>query len=69
LLVWVVFVDKPVTIDMITSEGEASILANLKRKAAQAESMFSQLVELMNNELQIHKDNPYTQKQELPPWL
>jgi hypothetical protein len=61
--------DKPVTIDMITSEGEASILANLKRKAAQAESMFSRLVELMNNELQIHKNNPYTHKQELPSWL
>ncbi len=61
--------NKPVIIDMITSEGESSILANLKRKAAQAESMFSQLVELMNNELNIHKNNPYTNPQTLPSWL
>lgn len=59
----------PVTIDVVTSEGEANILANLQRKATQAETMFSQLVSLMNNELKITQENKFTQKQKLPQWL
>lgn len=58
-----------VTIDMVTSEGEASILKNLERKAAQAEIMFSSLVQLMNNELQIHQQDNSINKLTLPSWL
>lgn len=60
---------KPVQIDVVTSEGEATILANLQRKAAQAEKMFEQLVELMNNELSIRNKNQFVTKQKAPKWL
>lgn len=60
---------KPVTIDVISSEGEAGVLSNLNRKAAAADIMFARLVELINNELRIDHINLHTQKQEIPSWL
>jgi len=59
----------PVRVDVISSEGEAGVLANLNRKAAQAEQMFAKLVELINQELRIEKTNQHTKKQEIPKWL
>lgn len=59
----------PVVSDIITSEGEASVLRNLQRKAGQAEVMFAKLVELMGAELKITKQNPYTNQQTNPSWL
>ena len=58
-----------VHVDVISSEGEAGVLANLNRKAHQAEQMFAKLVELINNELRIEKTNKHINKQELPSWL
>lgn len=58
-----------VVIDVITSEGEANVLSNLQRKAAQAEEMFAQLVALMGNELKTDKTNHFNTKQKLPKWL
>jgi hypothetical protein len=58
-----------VRVDVISSEGEAGVVANMQRKAAQAESMFAKLVELINNELRIEHVNRFTNKQELPDWL
>jgi hypothetical protein len=60
---------RPVHIDVITSEGEARVLANLQRKAAAAEEMFSQLVALMNDELSIKKTNRFTNQLQTPSWL
>lgn len=58
-----------VKVDVITTEGEAGVLANLKRKAAAAEAMFAELVALMNNELSIaHVDKFQTQTTK-PAWL
>jgi hypothetical protein len=59
----------PVTIDVVTSEGEAAVLGNLQRKARAAEIMFGHLVEMMHNELGVKKHNPYTTKEEVPSWL
>ncbi len=59
----------PVTVDIISSEGEADVLKNLQRKAAQSEVMFSSLVSFMNNELKITEKNEYTKKEEVPSWL
>ena len=59
----------PVTIDIVTTEGEVGVMANLQRKSVQAESMFSSLVELMNNELHISRSNPFTEQSEVPTWL
>lgn len=59
----------PVTIDVVTSEGESSILKNLQRKSGQAEVMFGRLVDLMNNELSLQQSNRFTSKIQLPKWL
>lgn len=60
---------KKVVIDIISSEGEASVLANLQRKADAAEKMFAQIVELMGRELNISTVNLHTKKQKVPAWL
>lgn len=58
-----------VKIDVITSEGERGVLANMKRKADQADQMFEKLVFLINNELNIEKANLHTKQQTTPKWL
>jgi hypothetical protein len=60
---------KPVTVDMVTTDGQADVLANLQRKTLQAEKMFDQLVSLMWQELKIEKRKEHTTKQEIPSWL
>jgi len=59
----------PVRVDVISSEGEAGVLANMNRKAAQAEQMFSRLVELINNELRIEKRQEHKNQPIIPSWL
>ena len=59
----------PVRIDVISSEGERGVLSNMQRKSEQAERMFAQLVELMNNELRITQQNNYSKPEEIPAWL
>jgi hypothetical protein len=59
----------PVTIDVVTSEGESRILANLQRKASQAEEMFAKLVELMNQEISIDRTSSFNRKEVVPKWL
>ena len=44
-----------VEVDVVSSEGEADILSNLQRKAAQCEEMFSNLVSEMNNATGVFK--------------
>jgi hypothetical protein len=58
-----------VTVDLITSEGELDVLRNLKRKTDQAEEMFSKMVGLMRNELNIKTIDNHKTKIELPSWL
>jgi hypothetical protein len=58
-----------VTVDVITSEGEANVLSNLHRKAEAADRMFENLVNLMNNELAIQKTEYKAQTTQLPTWL
>lgn len=60
---------KPVTVDVITSEGEARVLANLQRKQVAAEKAFTRLVELMNDSISIQRTTTFEQNQELPSWL
>ncbi len=59
----------PVRVDIISSEGERGVLSNMNRKAAQAESMFGNLVALINNEMKIEKMNLNNTKQEIPSWM
>ncbi len=59
----------PVTVDMVTTDGQQNVLRNMERKADAAAEMFSQLVALMRDELQIRKTTGYTKKEEIPAWL
>jgi hypothetical protein len=60
---------RPVTVDMITTDGQENVLRNLTRKADQASDMFDKLIQMMQNEMSIERENPYTDKQEIPSWL
>lgn len=60
---------KKVTIDIVTTQGERPVLDNMKRKAAQADAMFTKLVELMHNALSIERGTVHKQIQQLPEWL
>ena len=60
---------RPVTVDVVLTEGERRIMENLTRKARAAESMFSNLVNEMGQATGINRINPYTKKERLPRWL
>ena len=57
----------PVRVDVITTEGGKTALANLQRKADQADRMFSELVEHMNAALQVSPYR-YDHRIEVPSW-
>lgn len=58
----------PVIVDVITTEGGSRVLANLQRKADQADQMFTELVAHMNEARNLTRSN-YDTKLELPTWL
>ena len=60
---------KAVSVDVVTSDGEAGVLKNLKRKAAAADRMFSELVAQMNDALRVVMDTNYSKPVEVPAWL
>lgn len=60
---------RPVTVDIVTTPGERRVLENLQSKAAAADKMFDQLVELMNEGLRVEREDGFTQREELPAWL
>jgi superfamily II DNA or RNA helicase len=60
---------KPVTIDVVTSEGEQRVLANLQKKSQAADEMFERLTKHMNDQLKEEKKNNLTTKQIIPTWL
>lgn len=59
---------QPVTVDVVSTEGEAAISDNMRRKADSAAKMFDLLVAHMNDALKIERTN-VTKNQELPAWL
>lgn len=60
---------KPVTVDIITSEGESGVLANLLRKSEQAERLFANLVSLMGEANTFKQSTSGSVQTALPPWL
>lgn len=60
---------RPVTVDIITTEGEVDVMQNLQRKANAAEQMFSSLVEEMGNEMKIDRTVEFKKEMSLPAWL
>jgi hypothetical protein len=60
---------RPVTVDIVTTEGERGVLRNLQRKAEQADKMFSNLVAQMNAAQGIERSSSFNKAQEVPSWL
>lgn len=60
---------REVVVDVVTTEGETGVLANLQRKAEQADRMFTNLVQEMTREVAIERVNPFTQMEQVPAWL
>lgn len=60
---------RPVKVDIIATEGEERVIANMNRKILQAEKMFEMLVSEMSNAEKIEAKNKYTNERELPTWL
>ena len=58
-----------VDVDIVMTEGERSVMENMKRKARQADKMFSHLVAEMNNSIAIEKSQKFTKTEEMPSWL
>jgi len=58
-----------VKVDIVTTEGGKAILANLQRKAKQADQMFDNLIAQMNNVLNIKKEKNEGNNVEVPEWL
>lgn len=59
----------PVTVDIITTDGEQRVLENLQRKAQAADVMFSRLVEEMNWGMKVENNLGLVEKEEIPSWL
>lgn len=60
---------REVVVDVITSEGEAGVMANLKRKADAMATAFERLVVVMNDELRIERSSEFQTTEEIPAWL
>jgi len=60
---------KPVTVDIVISEGEGRIRENMKRKEQAANVMFTNLVAEMNNAIKINRGIEFTKEEEIPSWL
>jgi len=60
---------KPVTVDIVTTEGEQGVKKNLVRKSLAADKMFSELVSHVNDALKIERENFQKIKTEVPSWL
>ena len=60
---------RPVTVDIVTTEGGVNVMKNLQRKADQSDRMFSSLVSHMNDSLSIDRSSVFDVIEEVPAWL
>lgn len=60
---------RPVVVDIIRTDGDAAVLANLQRKAAAADRMFTDLVGHMNDATAVGRSRSYSGQVEVPGWL
>lgn len=60
---------RSVTVDIVTTEGEKDVMANLQRKAIAADRMFSGLIQHMNNAMSVDRGVAFTQEETIPSWL
>jgi hypothetical protein len=55
--------------DIVTTEGEKDVLANLQRKAVAADKMFSDLIRHMNGGVGVERSMKFTDQEGIPSWL
>jgi len=60
---------RPVTVDIVATEGEVRVIDNMQRKAQQAQVMFDALIRHMNHSVKIETENNFTMPVELPRFL
>ena len=60
---------RPVTVDIVTTEGGKNTIKSLQRKSAQADAMFTALVAHMNDAVNIDRTVTYDQKVQVPSWV
>jgi hypothetical protein len=60
---------RPVTVDIVISEGEEAVRNNMRRKAKAADKMFEALVAEMNNSIQIDRKVYFNEQEVIPSWL
>lgn len=60
---------RPVTVDLVTTEGGSNALASLNRKAEQADAMFDALVAHMRDAQHITTTVTYDQEAQAPAWV
>ncbi len=60
---------QPVTVDIISTEGEQRVRESMLRKAAAADVMFSQLVTYMQDATRLAPDRPAHATVEVPAWI
>jgi hypothetical protein len=61
--------ERPVHVDVVTTEGESEVLSNLERKSEAADRMFDSLLEHMNEALHIDRQTTFETPTEVPSWL
>lgn len=60
---------RPVTVDLVATEGEANVTASLRRKARAADRMFTALVREMNDARAVDVTRHFPHNVETPQWL
>lgn len=60
---------RKVVVDLVSTEGERGVMANLQRKAQQADRMFSALVEQMHKGERLSFSHDFNTTTEVPEWL
>lgn len=60
---------RQVTVDHVLSDGEQRVIANLQRKAAQADRLFGELAKHTQNALSIERARTFQLTEEVPSWL
>jgi len=58
-----------VNVGIVTTEGETRVMSNLRRKAEQADKMFSRIVAGMSDALSIESDERFAETERVPTWL
>ncbi len=59
----------PVTVDIVRTEGEQSVMENMQRKSEQADKMFSRLVECMDQAMSVPVGSTFASQEAIPGWL